>query len=82
MEPKAKIEQNLGESGKSKDFQGILGGGADQDRTGDLLNAIQALSRTELQPHRGKSSAILPEVAISVKDRIGRRAGRPLAPAF
>ena len=26
-------------------------GGADQDRTGDLLNAIQALSQTELQPH-------------------------------
>ena len=25
--------------------------GADQDRTGDLLNAIQALSQTELQPH-------------------------------
>ena len=29
-----------------------MGGGADQDRTGDLLNTIQALSRTELQPHR------------------------------
>jgi hypothetical protein len=28
-------------------------GGADQDRTGDLLNAIQALSQTELQPHGG-----------------------------
>src|SRR5512135_53439 len=26
-------------------------GGADRDRTGDLLNAIQALSQTELQPH-------------------------------
>ena len=27
-------------------------GGADADRTRDLLNAIQALSQTELQPHR------------------------------
>jgi hypothetical protein len=26
-------------------------GGAEQDRTADLLNAIQALSQTELQPH-------------------------------
>ena len=26
-------------------------GGADRDRTDDLLNAIQALSQTELQPH-------------------------------
>ncbi len=26
-------------------------GGADRDRTGDLLSAIQALSQTELQPH-------------------------------
>src|ERR1700691_5847742 len=29
-------------------------GGADADRTRDLLNAIQALSQTELQPHRGR----------------------------
>ena len=28
-------------------------GGADRDRTDDLLNAIQALSQTELQPHLG-----------------------------
>jgi hypothetical protein len=33
-------------------------GGADADRTRDLLNAIQALSQTELQPHRGKSREI------------------------
>ena len=26
-------------------------GGADRDRTGDPLNAIQVLSQTELQPH-------------------------------
>ena len=26
-------------------------GGADEDRTHDLLNAIQALSQTELRPH-------------------------------
>ena len=26
-------------------------GGADRDRTDDLLSAIQALSQTELQPH-------------------------------
>src|SRR4029078_5478186 len=26
----------------------------DRDRTGDLLNAIQALSQTELQPHAGR----------------------------
>ncbi len=26
-------------------------GGAERDRTADLLNAIQALSQTELQPH-------------------------------
>src|SRR5260370_36740669 len=31
---------------------GLLIGGADADRTRDLLNAIQALSQTELQPHR------------------------------
>jgi hypothetical protein len=29
-------------------------GGADADRTRDLLNAIQALSQTELQPHRAE----------------------------
>ena len=29
-------------------------GGADRDRTGDLLNAIQALSQTELHPHAGR----------------------------
>ena len=28
-------------------------GGADRDRTDDLLSAIQALSQTELQPHDG-----------------------------
>src|ERR1017187_3264600 len=28
-------------------------GGADRDRTDDLLSAIQALSQTELQPHTG-----------------------------
>jgi hypothetical protein len=27
-------------------------GGAERGRTADLLNAIQALSQTELQPHR------------------------------
>ena len=35
-------------SEKSLDFIG----GAERDRTVDLLNAIQALSQTELQPHR------------------------------
>src|SRR5260370_42373922 len=30
----------------------VLTGGADADRTRDLLNAIQALSQPELQPHR------------------------------
>ena len=29
----------------------VFNGGADEDRTHDLLNAIQALSQTELQPH-------------------------------
>ena len=29
----------------------LKNGGADRDRTDDLLNAIQALSQTELQPH-------------------------------
>jgi hypothetical protein len=33
-------------------------GGADADRTRDLLNAIQALSQTELQPHRSERSAL------------------------
>src|SRR5206468_101924 len=34
----------------------LFNGGADQDRTGDLLSAIQALSQTELQPHaRGRA---------------------------
>ena len=31
-------------------LDGCLFGGADQDRTGDLLNAIQTLSQTELRP--------------------------------
>jgi len=35
----------------SQDSAEGLIGGADQDRTGDLLSAIQALSQTELQPH-------------------------------
>src|ERR1700735_4423061 len=38
-------------------------GGADADRTRDLLNAIQALSQTELQPHRWRdfsANRILP----------------------
>jgi hypothetical protein len=33
------------------------GGGADQDRTDDLLSAIQALSQTELQPHETADTA-------------------------
>src|SRR6476646_4950231 len=32
-------------------FSGSVIGGAERDRTVDLLNAIQALSQTELQPH-------------------------------
>jgi hypothetical protein len=38
----------LSETEKVLDFVG----GAERDRTADLLNAIQALSQTELQPHR------------------------------
>jgi hypothetical protein len=38
------MEQN------AHDFKGFIGG-AERDRTVDLLNAIQALSQTELQPH-------------------------------
>ncbi len=30
--------------------RGYFGGGADQDRTGDLLNAIQALSQLSYSP--------------------------------
>ena len=30
---------------------GMISGGADRDRTDDLLSAIQALSQAELQPH-------------------------------
>jgi hypothetical protein len=32
----------------------VVIGGAERDRTVDLLNAIQALSQTELQPHAGR----------------------------
>src|SRR4029077_10275342 len=35
-------------------------GGADADRTRDLLNAIQALSQTELQPHRRRDFSANP----------------------
>ena len=38
----------LSKTEKALDFTG----GAERDRTADLLNAIQALSQTELQPHR------------------------------
>jgi hypothetical protein len=33
-------------------------GGADRDRTDDLLSAIQALSQTELQPHAKRARRI------------------------
>ena len=42
----------MGEVYRARGETGRIGG-ADRDRTGDLLNAIQALSRTELQPHAG-----------------------------
>ena len=43
---------------KTREDKGI-NGGADQDRTGDLLTASQALSRTELQPHLKRSKSYL-----------------------
>src|SRR5688500_1747939 len=50
-------------------------GGADEDRTHDLLNAIQALSQTELRPHilypRSQATSVLypRSQATSVKAR-------------
>src|SRR5437667_10392601 len=35
-------------------------GGADEDRTHDLLNAIQALSQTELRPHSRQVAWLTP----------------------
>jgi len=49
LAPKLEIEALRSQ----KPFDSI--GGADADRTRDLLNAIQALSQTELQPHRAES---------------------------
>ncbi len=43
---RAKPEKSRGDQGK----RGSSGGGADQDRTGDLLNAIQALSQLSYSP--------------------------------
>ena len=37
-------------------------GGADEDRTHDLLNAIQALSQTELRPHSRQVAWLTPRV--------------------
>ena len=52
LAPKPKIE--VSEVEKPLD----LLGGAERDRTVDLLNAIQALSQTELQPHRPEETRI------------------------
>src|SRR5262249_15659147 len=40
-------------------------GGAERDRTVDLLNAIQALSQTELQPHLVRRGA---EITVSRRE--------------
>ena len=47
------IRSEKEEAGNQLNFQGTwgyCGGGADQDRTGDLLNAIQALSQLSYSP--------------------------------
>ena len=54
-----------GKSNKNQGDQGFLGGGADQDRTGDLLNAIQALSQLSYSPTG--MGRILQEAGASVK---------------
>ena len=41
---------NQGNQIKIRGKMGLSGGGADQDRTGDLLNAIQALSQLSYSP--------------------------------
>src|SRR5450830_1110339 len=54
-------------------------GGADQDRTDDLLSAIQALSQTELQPHPPGEARRLAGSRKAVKPRMAahaQRAGR------
>lgn len=43
-------------------------GGADADRTRDLLNAIQALSQTELQPHRRRDFSAKPMRSVESTD--------------
>ena len=43
-------------------------GGADADRTRDLLNAIQALSQTELQPHRRRDFSANPMQSVESTD--------------
>src|SRR6187200_2210620 len=55
----------------------------DRDRTGDRLNAIQALSQTELQPHAGRgredSTCLYENVASweRVRERLPRSFPRP-----
>ena len=52
-------------------------GGAERDRTVDLLNAIQALSQTELQPHffeeREASKASEESRTVAPERRTGQR---------
>src|SRR5204862_7800800 len=59
-----RISQGADESSvnqaRSRAFEGF--GGADEDRTHDLLNAIQALSQTELRPHSRQVAWLTPRV--------------------
>jgi hypothetical protein len=72
------IKDLWGKSSRGK--QGYFGGGADQDRTGDLLNAIQALSQLSYSPTG--SRLILQEEAFSVKNLLSGRSGRRDAAYF
>ena len=61
--------RNQGKLGEIGGNQSILDGGADQDRTGDLLNAIQALSQLSYSPTG--MGRILQEAGASVKTAQG-----------
>ena len=51
-------------------------GGADRDRTDDLLSAIQALSQTELQPHICSEGTVANPLGMG---NIPQRGGRIIA---
>jgi hypothetical protein len=59
LTPLTKSQESIGQCRDYKRWRDLIGG-ADADRTRDLLNAIQALSQTELQPHRRRDFSANP----------------------